>query len=47
MLSDILYDFPGLLCDKCFMCIFEAELLRLRTLNALFVLEGTAWWISG
>ena len=40
VLADILYDLPSLLTDECFVGIFEAELLRLRTLNALLVLEG-------
>ena len=40
VLADILYDLPCLLRNKRLMRILKAELLRLRTLNAFFVLEG-------
>lgn len=40
VLADILYDLPGLLCNQCLWCILKAELLSIRTLNALLILEG-------
>lgn len=40
VLADILYDLPGLLCNQCLVRILKAELLSLRTLNALLVFEG-------